>query len=92
MTTHADERAIPPPQAPWAVSVSVELARVGEAFRVKAEAKKTKSAAAISDAKRRLQDAVDAARDAGCSWSQIADAIGERRGNAYAQFHKQAPN
>jgi hypothetical protein len=36
----------------------------------------------------RLQRAVDAARDDGVGWSEIGQALGMRRGNAYQRFRR----
>lgn len=36
----------------------------------------------------RVQVAVDPAREAGAGWTQIGDALGLKRGNAYQQFRK----
>jgi hypothetical protein len=53
-------------------------------------AKHARLAADTATASCRLQEAVDAARDAGTGWTQIGDALGIRRGNAYKRFHKRS--
>jgi hypothetical protein len=46
------------------------------------------SAVRAVTARHHLQLAVDAARDAGVAWSEIGDAVGIARGNAYQQFRR----
>jgi hypothetical protein len=35
-----------------------------------------------------VQTAAEAARDAGCAWSQIGDVLGIARGNAYQRYRR----
>ena len=48
------------------------------------------SAARVATARHHLQLAIAVARDAGAGWTQIGDAVGITRGNAYQQFRRPA--
>jgi len=42
----------------------------------------------IPAARLEVQAAAEAARDAGCGWTQIGDVLGIARGNAYQRYRK----
>lgn len=53
-------------------------------------AKRTRSSELIELAQRRLQAAVDAARDQFVPWGQIGSTLGIARGNAYKRYRQPA--
>lgn len=81
--TAADTRATSRP-APIAAAMHDVVAAAHEL----AAAKQEGLAHAIGQAQHDMQAAVDVARDLGVEWSQIGDALGIARGNAYQRFRR----
>lgn len=70
--------------------VAAAMDDVATAGRELAAAKQAGAIGALDGAQRKLQSAVDAARELGAGWGQIGAALGIARGNAYQRFRKKA--